>query len=292
MLPGIRYALLAAFFFGISTPFSKILLRHCEPVMLASLLYLGSGIGLFVQAAIQHLGKRNFSWGFSLNRSDLPNLAGAILAGGVVAPVLLMIGLNHSSSADASLLLNLEGVFTAALAWLVFRERFSRMIFLGMLAIIGGSVLLSWKGSIDVSWGSLAVAGACLGWGIDNNLTRRISRSDPIQITTAKGLAAGVANFCVALLMHQAIPSFPTILEALLLGFISYGFSLIFMIMGFRHLGAARTSAYFGTAPFIAAILSIVIFFEPVDLFFWISCLLMIGGVSLCLKDIVSLKSH
>src|SRR5215212_8086815 len=186
---GVLFALAAATLFGASTPFAKLLLGEgVGPVLLAGLLYLGSGCGL----ALWRLTRRR-SGEAALTRRDMPWLAGAIAAGGVAGPVLLMLGLATTPASTASLLLNLEGVFTALLAWFVFRENFDRRIALGMLAIVAGGVVLSWAGRPEagVPWGPLAVAGACLCWALDNNLTRKVSAADPVQIAAAKGLVAG-----------------------------------------------------------------------------------------------------
>src|SRR6266699_1888339 len=185
-------ALLAAALFGVSAPLAKLLLAHASPQLLAGLLYLGSGTGLGILWLIRGRSNREAQ----LAGKDLPWRAGAITSGGALGPVLLMAGLARTPASSASLLLNLEGVFTALIAWFVFRENFDRRIALGMLAIVAGGVLLSWAGRPEagVPWGSLAVAGACLCWAIDNNLTRQVSAADPVQIAAAKGLVAGAVN--------------------------------------------------------------------------------------------------
>src|SRR5258707_9053754 len=189
---GVTAALVAAALFGASTPFSKLLLGRIDPLLLAGILYLGSGIGLAGWIGLQRLRAKSKNREAQLQRRDLPWLGGAILAGGVIAPVLLMFGLTVTPASSASLLLNLEGVLTALLAWFVFKENFDRRIALGMVAITAGSVLLSWEGRPDAGlpWGSFAVIGACLAWAIDNNLTRKVSAGDPVQIAAIKGLVA------------------------------------------------------------------------------------------------------
>jgi len=260
---GIGMALAAAVLFGASAPLAKLLLDQTSPQLLAGLLYLGSGIGL----GLVWLRKRQSSEAARetpLTRRDIPWLAGAIVFGGMLGPVLLMIGLTRTPASAASLLLNLEGVFTALLAWFVFRENFDRRIALGMLAIVAGGVALSWEGRLN--WGGvagpLAVAGACLCWGIDNNLTQKVSAGDPVQITTLKGIAAGSANTIIAFLLGASLPDRPRVVAAMLLGFLSYGVSLVFFVLALRHLGTARTGAYFSTAPFVGAVLSLAIFKE------------------------------
>lgn len=265
-LTGVAYALVAAALFGASTPFAKLLLGEgVAPVLLAGLLYLGSGCGLGLWWLVR---SRRVTGEASLTRADLPWLAGAIAAGGVAGPVLLMLGLAATPASTASLLLNLEGVFTALLAWFVFGENFDRRIALGMLAIMAGGVVLSWAGRPEagVPWGPLAVAGACLCWAIDNNLTRQVSAADPVQIVAAKGLVAGAVNTAIAFATGAAVPNVPAVLGATGVGFVGYGVSLACFVLALRHLGTARTGAYFSTAPFVGAAVSLLVFREGVSL--------------------------
>ena len=254
---GIACALLAAALFGASTPCAKPLVAGVSPILLAGLLYLGSGAGLglwwVIRAAVSKRGGEA-----RLTRADLPWLVGAIATGGVVGPALLMWGLARTLASTAALLLNLEGVLTALLAWFVFRENFDRRIALGMVAIVAGGVLLSWGGTPEpgVPWGILAVAAACGAWALDNNLTRRISASDPVQIAAIKGLVAGTTNVALALAAGAAWPHGSAVAYAGVLGLVSYGLSLVLFILGLRHLGSARNGAYFATAPFVGAALA------------------------------------
>ncbi len=250
----VTYALGAAVLFGASTPLAKALLPQVSPMLLAGLLYLGSGLGL---AAYAGLGRR-FASGAreaALNRHDAPWLAGAILAVGIVGPLLLMWGLQQTSASTASLLLNLEGVFTALLAWFVFKEDFDRRIAWGMAFITVGGLCLSWAGRPDlgVPWGALAIAGACLAWAIDNNLTRKVAAGDPVQIAMLKGLCAGSVNTVVALGLGAKLPSPATLLAVGAVGFVGYGLSLTLFVLALRHIGTARTGAYFSLAPFVGA---------------------------------------
>ncbi len=279
---GPLYGLLAAVLFGASTPFAKMLLAHCGPVLLAGLLYLGSGLGLGAWYLLAGQRERQAS----LVRRDLPWLGAAILCGGVVAPVLLMVGLRAMDASAGSLLLNLEGVFTALLAWFLFRENFDRRIFLGMAAILGGAVLLAWP-TAQMHWSlaALPIAGACLAWALDNNLTRRVSGSDPVQIAGLKGLTAGVVNITIALSLGERWPSMGVVGSALLLGLLSYGVSLTCFVLALRFLGTARTGAYFSTAPFVGAALSLVFFREAPTAMFWIAGSLMALGVWLHLSE-------
>ena len=264
-LTGVTFALVAAALFGASTPFAKLLLGEgVGPILLAGLLYLGSGCGLSLWWLARSLRGTSEA---SLARADLPWLAGAIAAGGVAGPVLLMLGLASTPASTASLLLNLEGVFTALIAWFVVKENFDRRIALGMLAIVAGGVVLSWAGRPEagVPWGPLAVAGACLCWGIDNNLTRRVSAADPIQIAATKGAVAGAVNITIAFATGATMPDVPAILGAAGVGFVGYGVSLVCFVLALRHLGTARAGAYFSTAPFVGAAVSLLVFREGVS---------------------------
>jgi drug/metabolite transporter (DMT)-like permease len=191
--PGIPFALLSAVLFGASTPFAKLLLGSVDPWMLAGLLYLGAGIGL---AAI-HLSRSVLNlpaMEAPLRSTDVPWLALVILTGGVMGPLLLMFGLARTPATGASLLLNLEGLATMGIAWLAFRENVDRRLLFGAFAILAGAVLLSWQGHAAFQWGVVVIAGACVCWGIDNNLTRKLSSADPVQIAMLKGLVAGSVN--------------------------------------------------------------------------------------------------
>jgi drug/metabolite transporter (DMT)-like permease len=278
--------MLAAVLFGASTPFARILLAKTEPVLLAGLLYLGSGIGLAIWSGLRSRS-RGSSGEAKLRGADLPWLAGAIIAGGIIGPVLLMVGLAITAASSASLLLNLEGVFTAVLAWFVFKENFDRRIALGMAAITLGGLVLSWGGRLEVGvpWGALAISGACLAWGIDNNLTRRVSAGSPVQIAAIKGLVAGTVNFTIALAMGAHVPAFLTVTMAALLGFFGYGVSLTLFVLALRHIGTARTGAYFSLAPFVGALISVLILRDSLTLQFLIAAVLMGIGVWLHLTE-------
>ncbi|MES2126170.1 MAG: DMT family transporter [Pseudomonadota bacterium] len=273
---GVVYALLAAALFGASTPLTKLLLGQVAPVLLAALLYLGSGLGLLACYLLR--GATDAAY---LTRRDLPWFLGAVGAGGVAGPVLLMLGLALTPASTASLLLNLEGVFTALLAWFAFRENFDRRIFIGMLLIIAAGVLLSWEQApqLGVPWGALAIAGACLCWALDNNLTRKVSASDPLQIACIKGLVAGSVNLAIAFALGLALPAAGTVAAAGLVGFGGYGLSLVLFVLALRHLGTARTGAYFSAAPFVGAALSLAVFGAMPGPVFWIAAALMAGGI-------------
>ncbi|WLI88838.1 DMT family transporter [Massilia sp. R2A-15] len=285
MHKGVVYALLAAALFGASTPFAKTLVGQVAPVGLAGMLYLGSGLGLLACIAVRALSTDAKPTG--LTRSDLPWLAGAIAAGGIAGPVLLMIGLSLTAASTASLLLNMEGVLTSMLAWFVFRENFDRRIFIGMLLIVAAGALLSWEQApaFGVPWGALAIIGACLCWGVDNNLTRKVSASDALQIACAKGLVAGSVNLGIAFAMGFRLPAPGTAALAGLVGFGGYGLSLVMFVLALRHLGTARTGAYFSAAPFVGAAISLLMLRETPGALFWIAAALMGAGIWLHLTE-------
>lgn len=284
--PGVAAALLAAALFGASAPFAKVLLASMSPSLLAALLYLGSGLGLLALRIV----RREPS--VSLPKAEWRWLAAAILSGGIVAPVLLLIGLTHVGAASASLLLNAEAVFTALLAWFVFKENFDRRIAFGMLAIVLGALVLSWPTQMNVSiidfsaWlPSLAILGACFCWGLDNNFTRKISLNDATWITMTKGLVAGTSNLLIAIFVGATWPGLSLVLSAALLGFLSYGLSLTLFVIALRHLGTARTGAYFGVSSFFGALLAIVAFGDAITAQLAVGGALMLVGVALHLSE-------
>ena len=247
--PGVLAALAAAALFGLGTPLAKQLLSVVNPWLLAGLLYAGSGIGLTTARLIRRVPRVH------LVRADRWYLVGVIAAGGIAAPVLLMTALAQMPAAGASLLLNAEGVFTALLAWFVFHENVDRRVALGMLAIVAGAVLLSWnsQASMQQAWPSILVLAACLAWAIDNNLTRKLSLHDATWLAAIKGLAAGAVNLLIATGSGAEWPSLSGTTWALVIGAFAYGLSLVLFVVGLRNLGAARTTAYFSTAPFVGA---------------------------------------
>lgn len=283
---GVFCALGAAALFGASTPFAKCLVGDLSPVLLAGLLYLGSGMGLSILFLAR---RRRTAATVSLSRADLPWLGGAILFGGIVAPILLMTGLAATPGATASLLLNLESVFTALLAWFAFRENFDRRIAVGMALIVAGGVMLSWPdggSDLRLPLGSLAVAGACLCWGIDNNLTQKVSAADPLLIAAVKGMVAGGVNTLLALAAGAAPPPLRSALGAAVVGLFGYGFSLSLFVLGLRHLGTARTGAYFSLAPFIGAAVALPLLGEPPTMPLFVAACLMGSGVLLHLTEV------
>ncbi|MBM3564519.1 MAG: EamA family transporter [Alphaproteobacteria bacterium] len=281
----IGFALGSAVLFGASTPFAKALLVDVSPWLMAGLLYLGAGLGLglFRLAGMRRgRGQREAP----LRGKDLGWLAAVILFGGVAGPVLLMFGLTSTTASAVSLLLNLEGVSTLAIAWIIYRENVDLRVGLGAAAILMGVAVLSWKGGkIGLDAGALAVVGACLCGGIDNNLTRKLSSADPIQIATIKGLAAGATNVALALGQNPTLPSWPATAMAMAIGLVGYGLSLVMFIYGLRHLGSARTGAYFSLAPFIGAAVAVIAFGEQMTTPLAAAGLLMAAGLYLHLSE-------
>jgi len=253
--PGVVAALSAAVLFGAAAPIAKLLLQAIDPWLLAGLLYLGSGLGLWLYRRL--IGASHVR----LDRSGILWVAGAVLAGGVVGPVLLMFGLQGMHAADASLLLTSEGAFTVLLAWFIFHENFDRRIALGMASIMAGAAILSWPDDLRFAdeWPALAVLGACLAWGIDNNLTRKVALTDATWIASVKGLTAGTVNLVIAVVLGSQLPKSAEIGAAMLLGFLAYGVSLALFVVALRQLGTARTGAYFSVAPFFGATLALLL---------------------------------
>jgi len=281
--PATLCALGAAILFGGSTPFAKQLLGDISPLLLAGLLYLGSGIGLMLTRLIKDKGfnspglvKKEWLW-----------LTIAIGFGGFLAPTLLMFGLSLSSAATTSLLLNFEAVFTAVLAWVFFKESTDSRIIFGMFMIVAGGIVLSFSNQLQVqNWlATVAIVCACLCWAIDNNITRKISSGDSLFIAGSKGLTAGVVNVTLALALGLALPDWMKINYALLIGFLGYGASLVLFVLALRGLGTARTGAYFSTSPFIGAAIAIVFFHEPTSTLFWVAVVLMSIGVWIHLTE-------
>jgi drug/metabolite transporter (DMT)-like permease len=281
-------ALASAALFGVSTPAAKALLGVMDPVILAGLLYCGAGIGIALLRTLagpilnapaarqQPLERRDYRW-----------LAGAIAFGGVAGPVLLMLGLSRTPAATASLLLTVEGAATALLAWFVFHENFDRRIALGMACLIAGAAIVSWSGTptAESLIGPLAIIGACIAWGIDNNLTRKVSLADPLQIVQLKGLIAGPVNLLLGLWAGASLPGPLEILAGGLVGFVCYGLSLALFVIALRHLGAARTGAYFSTAPFIGAATAVVALQQPLTVQLLAAGALMAVGVWLHITE-------
>ena len=280
---GILAALTAAVLFGLGTPLAKALLEHASPWLLAAMLYLGSGCGLWLMRRLRS------SPAVVISTNDWRWLAGAIVTGGILGPVLLLTGLAAMPASGVSLLLNAEAVFTALLAWFVFKENFDARIVIGMLAIVAGAVVLAWPEDsaveFDRLWPALAVLGACFAWAIDNNLTRKVALAEASWIAMVKGLAAGATNLVLALLLGASWPGAGAVLGAALIGFFSYGASLVLFVIALRHLGSARTGAYFSVAPFFGAAVALALLGEPFTMQLFAGAALMAIGVTLHLTE-------
>jgi drug/metabolite transporter (DMT)-like permease len=282
LAPGVAAALGAALLFGAAAPLAKLLLQEVGPWLLAALLYLGSGLGLALLRRLQpgarvRLAAGEWRW-----------LAGAIVAGGVIGPVLLLLGLSGLPASQASLLLNAEAVLTALLAWFVFRENVDRRVAAGMACIVAGGLVLGWPrdAAAGGAWPSvLLVVAACLAWAVDNNLTRKVALADASWLAMVKGLVAGTTNLLIALLLGAHWPAMAVVLAAGVLGLVSYGVSLVLFVLGLRQLGTARTGAYFSVAPFFGALLSVALLGEPVSWQLAAAALLMAAGVWLHLTE-------
>lgn len=283
--PGVPLALASASLFGAVAPLSKLLLDSVNPFMLAGLMYLGAGVGL----AAYRLFRNAFAPAAQeahLRRAEMPWLAVAIGMGGVVGPVLLMLGLARTTASSAALLLNMEGLATMVIAWIAFRENVDRRLLFGAFAILTGAVLLSWNGQgVSFDAGALLVIGACIAWGIDNNLTRKVSAANPVVIATLKGLIAGGVNVALALLMGAAFPNAPILIAAAVVGLLGVGVSLVMFIRALRHLGSARTGAYYSLAPFIGAVLAVALLGEPLTAKLLIAAFLMGTGLWIHLAE-------
>ena len=284
LAPAVAAALAAALLFGASTPLAKQLLHDTSPMLLAGLLYLGSGVGLSVARLLRDRGWRTPV----LARAEWLWLSLAIAFGGVLGPLLLMLGLARTAAAPASLLLNLEAVFTALLAWIAFREHTDRRVALGMGLIVAGAAALAGGGTADahsVGWGAPLIALACLCWALDNNLTRKVSASDAVFLAGLKGLTAGIVNTGLALLLGERLPAPAGIAATMIVGLLGYGVSLVLFVVALRELGAARTGAYFSTAPFLGAVIAVLGFGEHPSPLFWPAAVLMGAGVWLHLQE-------
>lgn len=280
-------AITAALLFGASAPISKLLLGSIDPVPLAAFLYIGSGIGLIVFKIIERCINKSEDREAPLSKKDIPWLITAVFLGGVVAPIILMNSLKLTPASTASLLLNFEGVATTLIAACFFKESVGKRIWFAIIIITLSTVILSWDFSNQwgFSLGAIGVVIACLCWGIDNNFTGKISLKDPFSIVIIKGIGAGSFSLILSLLLKSSFPSIKIIAGAMILGCFSYGFSIVLFVLALRGLGSARTSALFGTAPFIGTILSFILFNDRISVTFIVALPLMIIGAILLLRE-------
>ncbi|WP_240642284.1 DMT family transporter [Microbacterium sulfonylureivorans] len=277
---GVQAAIASAVLFGAGTPFAKLLLGEVSPWLLAGLLYTGSGLGLTVWRLMRRAPR------VRIERREVLPLVGAVFFGGMAAPVLLMVGLANMPASGASLLLNAEAVFTAALAWFVFHENVDRRIALGMVAIVAGAVVLgvSADAAFGSPWPALAILGACLCWGLDNNLTRMVALNDATWLAAVKGSVAGPVNLVLAFLLGATLPVAGVVAGAMVIGLFAYGVSLALFIVAMRHIGTARAGAYFSVAPFFGALIAVLLG-EPLTWPLAIAAALMALGVWLHLTE-------
>jgi drug/metabolite transporter (DMT)-like permease len=284
--PGIAPALVAAILFGSSTPLARALVGAIDPAWLAGCLYAGSGLGLSVIFVLRRASRRTQGVA-PLTRRDVPWLTATILSGGIAAPLLFTFGLRDTAGATASLLLNLETVLTVALAWFAFREHYSARVVIGMVLIVAACALLGW-GERELSSagrGAPLIALACLGWALDNNLTRKISGSDALAIAMAKGLCGGAVNLALAATLAGPAPQVLTAVGAGVVGFLGYGVSLVLFVVALRELGTARASAYYATAPFFGVAIAFTVLAERPERTFWLALPLIALGVWLHLSE-------
>lgn len=273
----ILWAVLAAALYALNAPFSKLLLKNVSATMLASLLYLGAGLGMFLLSRVHKNSNDQ-----RLSRRDLPYVLGMILLD-IAAPILLMLGLSNTTPANATLLNNFEIVATSIIALLIFHEAVSKRLWIAIVLITISSIILSFEdtSSLHFSIGSLFVLLACICWGFENNCTRMLSQSNPLEIVIIKGFGSGIGSMILAISIGERIPAFNDTVYALLLGFVAYGLSIFFYVRAQRDLGAARTSAYYALSPFIGVALSLLIFHELPSASFILALIIMIGGVAL-----------
>jgi drug/metabolite transporter (DMT)-like permease len=286
-LSPIFQAILAAVLFGASAPFAKMFLGDIQPIPLASFLYLGSGIGMLVFWILQRFQRNYKRIEATIKKEDVKWLIGAVLTGGFIAPIILMYSLKHTPASTASVLLNFEGVSTTLIAMFVFKEAIGKRVWAAIAFITAASILLSWNftGGWGFSISALGVVMACVMWGLDNNFTRSISSKDPVVIVIIKGLGAGSFSLLLSICLHNSLPSLKMILGAMLLGFICYGLSIVLFIRAMRTLGASRACAFLGTAPFLGALFSFVLFRETAGTLFFVSLPIMMIGAALLLNE-------
>lgn len=282
---GIAFAILAAALYAINAPFSKILLEFMPPTLMAGFLYVGAGIGMIFIALMRKI-KKYEAKELKLTKSELPYTIAMIVLD-IAAPICLLFGLNSTTAANASLLNNFEIVATAIIALMVFKEKISTRLWFGIFFVTLSCGILSFEdvSSLRFSYGSLFVLLATICWGFENNCTRKISSKDPLQIVLLKGIFSGIGSLIIGLFIGEQIEALWSIVAVLCVGFVAYGLSIYFYVYAQRLLGAARTSAYYAVAPFIATILSLIIFREIPDVTYFVALVLMIVGAWLSSQD-------
>ena len=282
---GILLAVLAAALYALTSPLSKLLLDYLPPTLMAGFLYLGAGIGMGIIALIRRASKKQQTE-LALTKSELPYTV-AMVALDIAAPIFLLMGLEATSAANASLLNNFEIVATAVIALMIFKERISPRLWAGIVFVVLSCALLSFEdiSSLRFSYGSLFILLACVCWGFENNCTRKLSSKDPMQIVVIKGLGSGIGSLIIGFALGEKISEIWSIFAVIAVGFVAYGLSIFFYVYAQRNLGAARTSAYYAIAPFIGALLSLIIFAEIPKYTYIIALCLMVVGAWLCASD-------
>lgn len=282
---GILLAVLAAALYAINSPFSKLLLGYMPSTLMAGFLYIGAGMGMVVIALVRKV-KKSEREEEKITRADLPYTLAMIVLD-IAAPIFLLLGLLHTTAANASLLNNFEIVATAVIALMIFKERISPRLWFGILFVTASCLLLSFEdiSSISFSFGSLFILLACVCWGIENNCTRRLSSKDPLEIVLLKGIFSGLGSVIIGFCIGERITVLWSIFAVLILGFVAYGLSIFFYVYAQRILGAARTGAYYAVAPFIGTLLSLLIFRELPSYIYFIALGLMVVGAWLCSSD-------
>ncbi len=282
---GIALAILAAALYAVNSPFSKLLLDYMPPTLMAGFLYIGAGTGMGIIAIIRKINKKEKAEQ-KITRADLPYTL-AMIALDIAAPIFLLLGLSKTTAANASLLNNFEIVATSLIALVIFKERISKRLWLGILFVTASCVLLSFEdlSSLHFSTGSLFVLLACVCWGIENNCTRRLSEKDPLYIVLLKGVFSGLGSVIIGLIIGERITLLWSVFAVLAVGCVAYGLSIFFYVYAQRHLGAARTSAYYAVAPFIGVVLSFAVFSQLPSKVFYIALCLMAAGAWLCSSD-------
>lgn len=279
------YAILAALFYGFSVPISKILLTYVSPYLMSSLLYFGAGLGMLIVVIIGNK-RRKTPFVLEFTKNDLKYIIMMIILD-IIAPILLMIGLTKTMASTTSLLNNFEIVFTGIIAMIFFKEVVGKKMWISIFFIVLAGILLTFKDftGFQISVGSLFVIGASLSWGLENNCTRMLSKRNPLHIVVIKGLGSGLGAFIIALSLNQFTTIWYYAVMVLVLGFFSYGMSLYYYIHAQRHLGAARTSAYYSIAPFAGAVFSFLVLGETLSLIFGVAFTVMVIGTYLAIKE-------
>ena len=278
MRKGIMMAILAAVLYAVSSPFSKILLNEMPPTLMAGFLYLGAGVGMSLIAVSRRV-RQVENTEIHLSKAEMPYTVAMILLD-IAAPICMLIGLNATTAANASLLNNFEIVATALIALVVFKERISKRLWTGILFLTLSSVILSFEDvtSLEFSYGSLFVLLAAVFWGLENNCTRKLSSCDPLEIVLLKGIFSGIGSIVIGLVIGERLVNLWSVIAVMAVGIVSYGLSIYFYVHAQRLLGAARTSAYYAVSPFIAAFLSILIFGQIPEVTYFIALILMAVG--------------